>query len=258
MVRAKAFEQCSFEDGSGLNIPVRDDARRFVAAIAIAVVFLLVAFAVWPRWSIYWGTSDKINFFVAAGTLALAASTVLLARYTLQSVRTSENIIAAENRRHEQSLAPILSARVVARDPVKHEITGIEVTNSGLGPALQIGITGNMQYERREYFDDGRSFKIIEKKSFEMMNCVGAVVGAMDSAILPTGAPPKWSLSADGTFCSGITIIYRDVFGTFYQSTGVDLWHGYFYWQPDAELFSPERRDAALHAYFGKQKKKKN
>ncbi len=255
MARVKRSSNAAFEDGRGLNISVQDDVRRFVAAIAIAVVFLLVAFAVWPRWSTYWATSDKINFFVAAGTLALAVSTVLLARYTLQSVRTSENIIAAENRRYEQSLAPILSARVVARDPVKHEITGIEVTNSGLGPALQIGITGNMQYERREYVDGGRDFKIIDKKSFDMMNCIGAVVGAKDSAILPTGAPPKWSLSADGTFCSNITIIYRDVFGTFYQSTVVDLWHGYFYWQPDSELFSAERRDAALQAYIRKQKK---
>jgi hypothetical protein len=92
--------------------PISDAQRFAVAAVVIAVIALGV-FALWyhsPKWEL----SEIIDAVVAIGTLSLALSTWGLARYTQQSVRISENIIAAENLRHEQSLAPILSARAVA------------------------------------------------------------------------------------------------------------------------------------------------
>jgi hypothetical protein len=135
----------------------------------------------------------------------------------------------------------------------RNEYSGIKVTNSGLGPALEVVVTGNVQYERREY--RGNDFDIIEKKSFQMMNCMGAVIDAQSSDLLPTGAPPGWTFSSNGFGSNDVTITYRDVFGTFYQSVGMDLYTGYFSWQPASGLFSPERRDAALQDYLKRRKK---
>lgn len=77
------------------------------------------------------------SFLVAAGTLALAYFTAL-------SVVRTNDVIAAEDRRHQQSLAPLLT---VQADAQAHQVeggryeVGIWIKNIGYGVALNIEVT---------------------------------------------------------------------------------------------------------------------
>lgn len=213
--------------------------------IVVLIGLLVVVFVnVYHRWISYWITSDKIDFLVASGTLALAVATVLLARFTLQSVRASRDIIEAEDRRHRQSVAPIIKATPII-DAVRREITGLELTNLGLGPALKLGVTADVQYERREYHEF-QSFAVMETQTVPMINVLASAVAPNGRATVSNGARQGWVLSSEGFGCGKVTITYRDLFGNLYTSIGGHLFNDYYEWFPPPRLFPGNATDAAL------------
>jgi hypothetical protein len=80
----------------------------------------------------------------ALANVAVALATFALAVFTYQSVRSNKTLISAEDRRQQQSLAPLVTLQLYARDyrangdvgPV-----GLELTNIGFGLVLKVNVT---------------------------------------------------------------------------------------------------------------------
>ena len=79
----------------------------------------------------------------AVASVLVAAGTFVLAYFTWQSVTRTNDVIAAEDRRHQQGLAPLLviEASATQRTVGSGAETGIRVTNIGYGLALNIVVT---------------------------------------------------------------------------------------------------------------------
>ena len=226
------------------NSPIASPFEAPAASLVILVVILLTSALL--RWispsGADWATADKINSLVAIGTLGLAVSTVFLSRYTSASVLLSQRLIESEDIRHRQSLVPILKARLIY-DNQTSTISGLELINQGLGPALSVSVSGMVEYQQHNSCTG-----ITAKKSWPMTNVIASAVAANGTAIVTTGAPPDWVLgkeSGSGT----ITILYQDLFGMFYKSVGL-LFQDYYAWEPPEALFSLEERATLLQSYL--------
>ncbi|HEV2741348.1 MAG TPA: hypothetical protein VGU66_22500 [Candidatus Elarobacter sp.] len=96
-----------------------------------------------PDWYTGWTRADWISLGVAAGTLALAG-------ITAWNVLVTQRVIGAEDRRHRQSLAPIVNTWWHKKRSGDYSL---HIVNSGPGPALNVRVDGVVSYyEGREEY----------------------------------------------------------------------------------------------------------
>jgi hypothetical protein len=94
----------------------------------------------------------------ALASILVAIGTFVLAYFTWRSVSRTGDVIAGEDRRHQQSLAPLLIIEAqAAQRPVNGGAeTGIHVYNTGYGLALKVKVTleGTLHYWDTRGVDD--------------------------------------------------------------------------------------------------------
>jgi hypothetical protein len=115
------------------------DSKRIDAdglrGVAFWTVFLLVTgfTATHESWYDLWPLKEKIDLWVALGTGGLALA-------SLGSVWASVTIARAEERRHQQSLAPFIRIQLQTSSDDPPKMLGLEAQNVGRGPALHIDV----------------------------------------------------------------------------------------------------------------------
>lgn len=94
----------------------------------------------------------------AFGSILVAAGTLALAYFTWRSVARTGDVIAGEDRRHQQGLAPLLviEANATQRPVGDGAETGIRISNIGYGLALNIEVKleGILHYSAFRTFED--------------------------------------------------------------------------------------------------------
>ena len=83
-------------------------------------------------------------------SILVAAGTFVLAYFTWQSVARTGDVIAGEDRRHQQGLAPLLTVQAKDRpDPLGASFTGFRVSNIGYGLAfnIEVNLDAVMDYD---------------------------------------------------------------------------------------------------------------
>jgi hypothetical protein len=100
----------------------------------------------------------------AIASILVAAGTLGLAYFTWQSVARTSDVIAGEDRRHQQGLAPLLTieAGATQRRVGDGAETGIRVSNIGYGLALNVVITleGVLRYTAFRMFEATEANKL--------------------------------------------------------------------------------------------------
>jgi hypothetical protein len=93
--------------------------------------------------------ADFINFWVAAGTLAMARTTWMSLVKTDESMAQTKNVLAAEERRHQQSFAPIIE--LTTNNDTDADFIKFNIQNIGKGVALNIAIEGDIRIDYIKY-----------------------------------------------------------------------------------------------------------
>jgi hypothetical protein len=230
-----------------MSDPLTRSVQAVSTAIALSVGFTLFR-STEPSWYdrllVDQQTAFWVNAAVAFGTLALAVTTWV-------SVRTSRNIIAAEDLRFRQARMPMVAASVTKR---QYGGAYIELRNDGDGPARNVRLTfdahtrltwnhsGSPDSEDDDQFDDNDvAAKDVLFASFMPVGQAGAqstLFGAYDylEATAEDGLRGSQSIKF-----RELTIRYEDVFGAKYLTThdtsvGGDLVPRRFEWMPPKEL----------------------
>lgn len=94
----------------------------------------------------------------ALASILVAVGTFVLAYFTWQSISRTNDVIAGEDRRHQQSFAPLLviEAQAAQRPVGDGAETGIRIYNIGYGLALNVGVVlrGTLSYSTTRQYDD--------------------------------------------------------------------------------------------------------
>jgi len=202
----------------------------------------------------------------AFASILVAAGTLGLAYFTWQSVARTSDVIAGEDRRHQQGLAPLLTieAKAGQRPIAGGAETGIRVCNIGYGLALNsvVILEGTLHYsatrmvedteENREQFKgkfppdinsviDGKNYlNVVERewKPFERR----ISISALDSG----GSYFQHEQEFLGRVSSGPVVLYRvatacydDMFGNHYLTRYLDEELDCYEWQQPGHLRIP-------------------
>lgn len=186
------------------------------AGIAFWIVFpgIAVLEVANPHWYYGFQRGDWINLGVAVGTLALAG-------ITAWNVAVTRDVISAEDRRHQQSLAPIVNAWPHL---TKQKGWVLEFVNMGPGPALNIELRYVVVYTAR-----GRRQR---HEARMRRNVLAANGGNFQSARLEVPGDAEAPVSIETV--SNIELRYRDMFGNQYES---DRTPDSFDWRPPSNLW---------------------
>lgn len=129
--------------------------RGAAASIAFWAIFIIVAWFMLTHQSWYdgWDFKQKSDFWVAAGTLALAAATVASIFVTRSLVfheeRRHRERVSYEERWHRERLAPLIRIGLAPNKPAPGTAaspalsSGLLAVNIGMGPALHINVIAN-------------------------------------------------------------------------------------------------------------------
>ena len=230
--------------------------RDVVAPLVFWIVFLsLVVFTMThTSWYDQWPLGERINFWVAAGTGALAI-------VTAASVLATMRVISSEDRRHREGLAPICVAYFTRAD--------IHVQNIGLGPAVDVVVTGRVEYDKpiyeRPLQSDTPNAAAAPFTAPSLQHVVGRDFGARRFqtaiiSVLPAvkGQPEKWDangfhmieagwatppdvdsqtsvlrddlLYATKIGISDVCVSYADMFGNRYETQYADIYSNRYLW----------------------------
>jgi hypothetical protein len=163
-----------------------------------------------PAWYVEWTRADWINLGVAGGTLALAG-------ITAWNVSVTRSVLSAEDRRHRQSLAPIVEASATSDT---FGAVFVHLINKGPGPALKLRITCSIMY-----YEDGERLQMVRTASHAVLAPQTASDDRMTIEIVSD------ILSVESV--NEIHVSYSDMFGNPYTSRRVlDV----FSWEPPQQL----------------------
>lgn len=167
-----------------------------------------------------WNAEVESSVWVAIGTIALAG-------VTTWSVLQTQAVIASEDKRLQQSLAPYLTATLVFSnedEEFETAIVGVVLRNSGQGMASTVHIVLSAYFaEFIENDDDARAtlaaFKEQGKRPFFRTSYVDAI--AEKEQQTARFWDDDWDgryPSASGTLIEAIEISYQDMFGNPYKT----------------------------------------
>jgi hypothetical protein len=163
--------------------------RNVAAALAFWVCFALISSFIFThaQWYDVWETHDRLDFWVAIGTLALAITTA-------GSVFVTAATMSEEHHRYRQSVAPLIRIGLAKLNAKPGRSSGLIAKNIGTGPALHIRI-------RAEFVDGTTPFR-------ELV----AGLGIGEERSVNIGREVTFSREIYGT----IKVSYEDVFGNIY------------------------------------------
>lgn len=191
----------------------------FIAAIVLALFGILdfLSGIIAPRYA-QWEPKEAIDFWVAAGTLGLAV-------VTFASVLVTKAVVSAEDRRHRQSLAPIVEVYYVSDD----DGAGFCIRNIGLGPAVNLVGHVSIRYELFPLPNGPR-------KRSRGIEVALSVVGVGQSLVqLDPELSANKVRDSECTF-QPVIFSYHDMFGNRYE-TSYSNFHGRRYeWSPPQNL----------------------
>jgi hypothetical protein len=184
-------------------------------------------------WYDTWSLAERINFWVAIGTGALAI-------VTAGSVLATMAVMGSEDRRHRESLAPLCIAILERAD--------IYVQNIGLGPAVSVVVHGVVSYdipmhEPDESGQNSATLRINDRNKgtssfhtppLSVVPAVAVSPGARENGRIVGGAwaTPVWSqeelrnkllYSGEISNIRDLGVSYTDMFGNRYETLYWDL-----------------------------------
>jgi hypothetical protein len=208
--------------------------RRAIPGIAFWVLFLSCAVFQVSRYSWYdlWPIEARINFWVAVGTIALALVTTF-------SLFVTNAVVSAEDRRHQQGLAPVVTLSAIRgyyNDDVRNPRTleGFAVSNVGLGPALLVTIEATLETAPSP-FNESSSERFVAHVS-------ALPSGANQNVINETwrfdeDEPPPYP-RLEGLCYMNVQLSYTDIFGNSYKTIYLDEHLSQYHWDPPNSLFT--------------------
>jgi hypothetical protein len=187
--------------------------RAALPGILFWIVFLPLAALglINPTWYVDWTRADWINLGVAGGTLALAA-------ITAWNVSVTRSVLSAEDRRHRQSLAPIVDMWATSG---AFSLVSLHLINNGPGPALKLQIKCLATYFRGQ--------EEVETSMTATRAVLAPKVSGDDSITIELELPDALIIER----LKEIHVSYSDMFGNPYQSHRVA---GVFTWEPPQKL----------------------
>jgi hypothetical protein len=200
--------------------------RGSTVAFAIGSV-LVIAIALVVSWqNTDFNVEAKINLFVAVGTLALAFT-------TWWSVSETRAIIAAEDRRHQQSYAPLLHLDIFERNNDTNIFRAF-LNNYGQGMAQNI----NVQFLDGVYIDSNSNATTPDAPipDESKKHVIGALATSKGAQVL---IPPKTSYTK--VSLQHVVIEYQDMFGNSYSTEYNDFTNFNYnrIWKPPPALKPP-------------------
>lgn len=198
------------------------------ARYSLALAILLVGAFAFLQYSHHWYRElhdpEKINFWVAFGTLALAVTTVL-------SVLETQQVLSREDVRHQESYAPIVT---VVLHWTFHSVDGFYVRNGGLGPAMNVQLSYEAMLDVYERATDERGNITGEKMTgiapYNNVVSLDDVISAPGSRTIDLTEEGGVSILADRIHFRSATVTYFDVFGNKYSTIYKELTSGKFGW----------------------------
>lgn len=191
---------------------------RGVVYMLALILALLLAWCYLHGW--YFGLAhdaDRINFWVAFGTIALATATVF-------SVLETQAILSQEDIRHQESYARIVTLELHENYPY---IDGFYVRNGGLGPAVRL----KLEYKAIKDVYAPPLMGVETRNGSEPVSAqinLDDVIKAPGSRTIRIGAP----IHKDRISFTTAKISYLDVFGNEYSTVYEDFASGKFKWAP--------------------------
>jgi hypothetical protein len=180
----------------------RSRTQALVAAVAV-VVGIAVDFS--PGLS----ADGKVNVWVAVGTVALAFITWL-------SLSQTRDVLAAEDRRHQQGFAPLL---VLERLRVDGDRVHADVRNQGLGLAIRVAVTIDGHLTSTLLVNAPPAGAL---QPLPMVGISGATRTHEISVVAKACAAGLWfavPATYDGVELNRVRIEYADMFGNGYATT---------------------------------------
>jgi hypothetical protein len=174
------------------------DNEGLVGAAAWAVsIGLIAAYLSRGSWYDPMSFDQKIQFGLAVGTAALAVANISLVVTAWVARRSDE-------RRHGQSVAPLVRIELAMRSKPK-SMVGLVARNVGLGPALHISVIAWHDASASEPLADNISALAIGDKR------------KISDSVTEQPRPP------DRTFYRRVTVRYEDVYGNEYATVYRDF-----------------------------------
>lgn len=194
--------------------------------LVVWVALLLAALFIATKhlWFDAMQTGEKASFWVS---LSVAAGTLLLAAVTWWNVRQTSRVIAAEDRRLMQSLAPLLLLQLHISGfeyGPQEFFGGFTVKNHGEGLAREISIAVR-------YF---QTYSSESPKTHELTDSVDALAEREEKKIYLGQYSEDETWDLDGVTFDEMRVTYLDMFGNSYSTIYSGL-HSYR-WQPPSHL----------------------
>jgi hypothetical protein len=218
-----------------------DRAPIAIALFWGAFIAILAFFGTKSTWYDTWKTSEQIDFWVAAGTLLLAAGTILLAWYTSRSVEITAHVLRDEQVRHQQGFAPLVVFTLTT--PL---LAGVYLSNLGKGLALNVTARFSIEFHPMIDPPQGSTFSPEEyggpepsvstlKESYDFTVFVSVVIDEKSARARVLDEGLKKLRVLHPVFKSAV-IEYYDMFGNRYETRYAPGSSTSFEWKPPPNL----------------------
>lgn len=213
-----------------------------LAASLLVVIFIILRLAGAFNFYDALQIRDKIDFWVAVGTIGVALFTAGLAIVTAFSVVETQTILRAEDIRHQEQYAPFVTLELASYYEKTSKfsiITGFQLSSKGLGPAIVTGYELKGAFHRPRVAAKPDVFEIEKGEEVPLdlsargiswyirpseSMPVSAKEFEMERGAVPGGVPDIYIVFGS------VVVSYLDMFGNHYNTVYEDFGKGSYRW----------------------------